>query len=555
MNRSIVIAGAAGDGINTLSEIIEKTLLHHGYHVYSYKNYMSRVRGGYNFTTIRFGEELVHSTVEKADLLIAINQEAVDHTSFHLKSGGIFLSTIPTNLDGTSFIIDMARLKKEVSNKKAYILAFAGACFDALGIEWSKENIQQMMHQRWGDLLAEDNYRAFEIGTDCVHRSADNASSSSINTPAITDALLVSGNQSIALGAVAAGMGFYSAYPMAPSSSILQYLASIEQEMHLVIEQAEDEIAAAISAIGASANGVRSMTGTSGGGFSLMVESIGFSAIAEVPLVMVNVQRPGPATGLPTRTAQADFSFVSTASPGEFTRIVLAPTSVEDCFYITFRAFQLADKYRCPVIILSDQALADAKQSIPPFQVESLTIERYIDEVPDMTYQHYYRDCQLKSRAIPKYGQEPLLMTDTHIHDHEGFITEDPDITNETVQRFLWKSNEISKELYPPTHYQAASPAKATLVCWGSTSGAVIDAIKQSEQPLDALLFSDLFPLDSSVLKNFKGPFISVEANATHQFSQYLSNVTGIQWRGHISKYDGRPFTATYILDQVKELL
>lgn len=567
METSLIIAGAAGDGINTLSALLEKIFKRRGFEIFSYKNYMSRVRGGYNFTTMRITEKKVFSLVEKADFLIALNAEGILNASSHLKEGGLLLTSPESfekaklslgfggedKLSDQILLIEHPQLKEM---KKSKIMAFAGALLALLKIELEEESL--FTSTSWTEEIKKSNLDALKLGYFGVDETP--GQHLSLQKREERKSLLMSGNQGIALGALAAGLSFYSAYPMAPSTSIMSYLAKVEEEASIVVEQAEDEIAAIISAIGASSNGVRAMTGTSGGGFSLMVEGLGFAAVAETPLVIANVQRPGPATGLPTRTEQADFSFAAYASQGEFSRILLAPTDVEDCFYTTFRAFNLADKYQCPVILLSDQLLADTVCTVDTFELQGLEIQRYLDLDLDKDYKRYAFDRIQGGRKYPGLDDR-IIMTDSHVHDEYGYITEEEDAAIRLKDKFLKRNEAISQELEPPKlllrEGESLEDIHYLLLGWGSTAGALRDALPELKGG-GVLLFRDLFPLAETVLdpyRNEKIKLISVEANGTSQFANYLKMLTGVRFFGGINKYDGRPFSVEYIVEKMRKLL
>ncbi|MDO4799509.1 MAG: 2-oxoacid:acceptor oxidoreductase subunit alpha [Bacillota bacterium] len=575
--KSIVIAGAAGDGINTIAAALEKILMKTGYELFAYRNYMSRVRGGYNYTTIVFDRKPVRSIVEHADFLIALNREAVMNAEAHLNPDGLLiafdeiLNTLESPAWHSVAAIDLAELKTRTTDKNAQMMALPGFVIAQLAI--NDGYLKYGSEPKWSESVREANRAALWYGykQGFVDIEALPDVMPFADPENTRDRLLINGNQAIALGALAAGVSFYCAYPMAPSTSIMSYLASKEREMKIVVEQAEDEIAAIIAAIGASATGVRAMTGTSGGGFSLMVEGLGFAAVAEVPLVVANVQRPGPATGLPTRTEQADFSFVAYASQGEFARIVLAPTDAADCFETTFRAFNLAEKFQVPVILLSDQLLADSDQTVAKFDTSHLVIERHLDYAENPDYKRYPFDQVSGGRKYPGIDPSTLIMTDSHTHTETGYITEDIEDTVKLKKKFLARIEAISRELRKPKLFlrggveylgiDIPENIRQVLVTWGSSTGAAIDSLEQLDYTA-VLAFSDLMPLPSDILSTYQeaqaGPrqikLYSLEANATGQFANYLKIVTDVRFDGKIEKYDGRPFTADFIAEAVQTL-
>ena len=546
MKKTIIIAGAAGEGINTVELSIEKILKANGYELFSYKNYMSRVRGGYNYSTIVVSDQPVFATVEQADIFVALNKEAHQNALEQMKEDGILITGEALDSNVNTLRFEKVDLQDASKSKNAFSMAAVGAVLKMFGC--TEPTLDRLKNKKWSDDVNAENMKAARLGYEKV--------SSMLTPPSASEQrMLMGGNQAVALGALSAGLGFYCAYPMAPSTGIMTYLATYEKEMNIIVEQAEDEIAAIMAAVGASSNGVRAMTGTSGGGFALMVETLGFAAVSETPVVISNVQRPGPATGLPTRTEQADLAFVVTASQGEFSRIVVAPLSVEDSFYTTHRAFNLADEFQVPVVILTDQLLADTTQSIPKFDTASLRNERHlITEVVD-DYKRYDFNALSGGRKYPGIDDQTLIMTDSHVHDEYGHITEDEQITIKLKNKFLNRTEAIKKALKKPLFYGSEN-YDTLFVSWGSTYGALkeaVDELNHKGEKVAMLAFSDVFPIAKDVLDPFLKPnvkHINVEGNAMNQFGMLLRMETGHLFQHAINKYDGRPFTAAYIVKE-----
>lgn len=551
MKKTIIVAGAAGEGINTVELFIERILKSVGYEIFSYKNYMSRVRGGYNYSTIVISDTPVYATEEQADYFVALNKEAYAHARHQLVEGGICLVQEDLSQNKEDLTFESALLKEVSNSKNAFSMAAVGALLHVFGCE--REVLKALNRPKWTDAINTSNLNAATLGFD--------ATQALYTPPENTQTrILMGGNQAIAFGALSAGLSFYAAYPMAPSTGIMTYLATVEKEMHIIVEQAEDEIAGVMAAVGASSNGVRAMTGTSGGGFALKVETIGFAAVSETPIVIANVQRPGPATGLPTRTEQADLAFAATASQGEFSRIILAPLSVEDAFYTTFRAFNLADEFQVPVIILSDQLLADTTQSIPKFKTDDLKIERHLNTVLTPDYKRYAYDQISGNRKYPGIDAETLIMTDSHVHDEYGGVTEDEQATIALKQKFLQRTEAIKKTLKKPLFYGDAA-YETLFIAWGSTYGALkdaVDALSEKGEKVAMLAFSDVFPLDKEVMHPYTSQakrIINVEGNAMNQFGMILRMETGVMFDASINKYDGRPFSSAYIVNEFEVII
>lgn len=372
--------------------------------------------------------------------------------------------------------------------------------------------------------------------------------------------MLVSGNSAVALGAVAAGLRFYSAYPMSPSTSIMEKLAALGDEAGLVVEQAEDEIAAINMAIGASYAGARAMTGTSGGGFSLMVEALGLSGMAEIPLVAIDVQRPGPVTGLPTRTEQSDLKFVISASQGEFPRMVIALRNPADAFYQTMRAFDLAERYQIPVILLSDQYLADATSTVEPFDPGRIQVMNPASEHDgDGEYLRYrYRENGISPRLIPGKTKH-LVVIDSDEHDERGWITESAEVRTKMMDKRMKKLEGIRQELLEP-EFIGPDGFDTLLLGWGSTWGPIAEAVellnREGNARYAALVFGDVYPLPQKLLleKASKAKrVINVEQNATGQLAGLIREHTGIACTSSILKYDGRQISAEEIAERVQK--
>jgi len=559
MKKTIIIGGAAGEGINTAAKFIERIVKDQGLHFLSYKNYMSRVRGGYNYTTITIGDTPIYSIEKKAHLFLALNKEAAENAVERITEKGTIYAIVPFEHNASEEVLDIQIIDQEklkaIKNKNAGNMACVGAAIAYLGLD--KSIIKTLQQPKWSDAINAQNDQAALLG----YASFENHPQTTWTFNKEHEKLMmIGGNQAVALGAMAAGVGFYSAYPMAPSTGIMTYLSQHQKEVNMLVEQAEDEIAAMMSAIGAASNGVRAMTSTSGGGFSLMVEALGFAAVSEVPIVACNVQRPGPATGLPTRTEQADLMFMATASQGEFSRILLAPTSIEDAFYTTFRAFNLAEKYQVPVMILTDQYLADATTTTPLFDTASLEVNRYLQVEPVKDYKRYALNDYIGTRKYPGIDSETIVMTDSHVHDEYGSVSEDSAMTIALKHKLLNKEKDILSDLKAPT-LDGGDVYDYLLISWGSTVGVVKDMITLARDKgiqVSALGFSDVYPIAENVLEPYlkeNTVIINVEGNANNQFGRLLRMATGVKWTYSINKYDGRPFTSQEMLEQLEVII
>ncbi|MFW5790237.1 MAG: 2-oxoacid:acceptor oxidoreductase subunit alpha [Bacillota bacterium] len=557
MDLNLVLAGEAGQGLKTLEALVGKALFRAGFNIFSSKDYMSRVRGGHNFMSIRFGSEKIQAPRQEIDILLALNDESIEKHQAKVSEDGFIL--YDGEVDDSRFInINASELAKKI-NLKAKNSVYAGAVWKLLDLPITI--LQDLIGAKFSDEdIISDNEQLLEAGYNAI----DDGIQINYNKSFLNDRngkeIYINGNQAMGLGATAAGVKFYSAYPMTPSTGILNFLAQNQKEFGIVVEQAEDEIGAINMALGASYSGVRAMTGSSGGGFSLMVEALGYAGVGEIPLVVAEVQRPGPATGLPTRTGQGDLLFAINASQDEFPLIVLAPGDQEEAFYQTFRAFNLADKYHLPVIILSDQFLADSSKNISRYNIEELEVDRnFIDKEkvgPDKYKRYLFTDDGISPRAYPGQLEDDVVLVDSHEHDENGFVTEDIELRNKMMaKRFRKLDKYIAEDRKEPEYIGPEEPDKL-IICWGSTSGPMKEAlntIKEKDDKIGLLLFKDIWPLPDSKLKSLASTaekIISVEANYSGQLAKLIQQETAIKIDHKILKYDGRPFTAKEIADR-----
>ncbi len=552
---NILIGGAAGQGIETVSAVFERIIKRQGFEVFTIRDYMSRVRGGHNFIQVRFGNEKIYSHSDELDGIIAMNAETVaTHISGLNSDGFVICDEEIVYEDGRLLRLPLKQAAEASGNVKTMGSVAVGSVLELLGIGHS--GIEKVFQEFFSEEIAGQNLFAVQRGRELAAiRSGIAAGSKDSN-------ILIGGNEAIALGTLAAGCKFYSAYPMTPSTSIMNYLASKMNDAEIVVEQAEDEIAAINMAIGASYAGARAMTGTSGGGFSLMVEGLGLSGMLEVPLVIAEVQRPGPTTGFPTRTEQSDLRFVISASQGEFPRMVIALRNVEDAFYQTIRAFNIADKYQIPVILLSDQFLADSTTTVKPFDFNSIRNDactgnfEYSDGKP---YQRYeITPSGISPRLIPGQNPGATVLVDSDEHDESGHITESAIIRNQMVTKRLRKFELLKEELQEPL-FTGDEACEVLLLAWGSTWGSVTEAVeklnKAGDKKYGALIYGDIWPLPTkSLIEKAKNArrIINIEQNATGQLASVVSEVTGIFCGASVLKFDGRPMNSQYIYREVR---
>ncbi len=556
MYYNILIGGAAGQGIETLSAVFEKILKRQGFEVFTIRDYMSRVRGGHNFIQIRFGDEKLYSHSEELDGIVAMNSETLEHHLKRLKADGFAVCDNEIdNSDLRTIKLPLKSIASSVGNARANGSVAIGAVLELFGI--NDNETAAVLKTFFNEELASMNHKAVLEGRKLTTKKFD------VSTSLQDNNILINGNEAVALGAIAAGCKFYSAYPMTPSTSIMDYLASKMLDAEIVVEQAEDEIAAINMAIGASYAGARAMTGTSGGGFALKVEALGLSAMQEVPLVIAEVQRPGPTTGLPTRTEQSDLKFVISASQGEFPRMVIALRNPEDAFNQTVRAFNIADKYQIPVILLSDQFLADSTVTVKPFNLDSIErnsgITNYEFDENNPYKRYEVTETGISPRIIPGKNPGVTILVDSDEHDEFGHITEDAEVRNQMVEKRMRKLQLLQQEDLQEPEFIGEENCDVLLLAWGSIWGPVSEAVhmlnRNSSERYGALVFGDIWPLPTKLLlekANLAKRLINVEQNATGQLASVISEVTGIFCDNSVLRYDGRPMSSRYIYEKVK---
>lgn len=544
MDYSVLVGGAAGQGMDTFASLFEKILKRCGFHVYAYGDYMSRIRGGHNFFYIRFSDKKLYSFSPRVDLIFALNDETVKVHSSKLQEDGFILTQ--------EMVSDVLKKLNNTKIVNTVGLGFILKYFD-LPMDIAAEVIREELKE---DLL-DINLKALQEGYNLSETKHFLTTSKDEN-------ILINGNQAVGLGAIAAGCRFYCGYPMTPSTSILNFMAAHSDDFGIAIDQVEDEVAALNMALGASYAGVRAMTGSSGGGFALMVEALSLAGMIEVPVVLINVQRPGPATGFPTRTEQADLGFMIHAGHGEFPRMVIALRDAEDAFYQTARAFNIAEKYQIPVLLLSDQHLADSVTTVKPFDFTKIKIERYIsgeEAVTDEEYKRYkFTEDGISPRILPGKVPGQVVLVDSDEHDEWGHITESAEIRTKMVDKRLKKFELLKEEVQEPWLVGSNDPENL-IVCWGSTYGPVREAVEKLNQEgysVGALIFGDIWPFPTGKLlelgKKAKR-IIDVEQNATAQLDSLIRQEALMKSTHKILKYDGRPFSGEEVYERVREVL
>lgn len=552
---NILIGGEAGQGLLTVGYLLTKSLVRSGYRVVVTQDYQSRIRGGHNTFAIRVSTEEITAPQEAVDLLVALDAETVSLHREQVSSRQLVVA------DEAFGLADEACLKvpyKELSSRRFANIVALGVASSLIGLdEELVARTTEMYFGKKGEKLAEENRQALRQAFEwCEKQRSRVEKLPSIENPARR--LMMNGNEAIVLGALSAGLRFFAFYPMTPSTSIGQGLAAIAERTGMVVEQGEDEIAVINMALGASFAGAPSMVATSGGGFALMTEGVSLAGMTETPVVIVVAQRPGPATGLPTRTEQGDLEFVLHAGHGEFPRAIFTPGSVEECFHLTRKAMEVAERYQGPVFLLTDQFLADSYRAIEPFDLPALspvTIPPEVEAVAEPYRRHAFTDSGISPRLFPGISKH-VVVTDSDEHTEDGHITEDHSVRNRMVEKRLKKLEGMRGEAVPPEAW-GDMDAELLLVSWGSSKGAVREAaetLRSGGDRVGTLHFSQVWPLvGGQFLAALEGAreVVCVEGNATGQLAKLIRRETGFIIKRTVLRYDGLPFTPESILREL----
>jgi 2-oxoglutarate/2-oxoacid ferredoxin oxidoreductase subunit alpha len=574
---AIGIGGAAGQGVATPGDIFAKLFSRRGLHLNAYNAYQSIIRGGHTFLTIRTGLEKVTNMGDRIDLLIPLNQDSMDRHLGLLGGGAACVFNAdairpgPAGNEVQLCPLPVSKLADITRNKVAQNTLAIGAALNMMGIGFeSLENVLREQFKKKGEGMAAENVAVARAGYEYAgvnFKPFPRPLPMSENPYAI-----LSGNIALAMGGAAAGVKFYCAYPMSPSTGVLHWMAGHARKAGIMVRQVEDEIGVINMAIGASHSGVRAMCATSGGGFALMSEGLGMSAMMETPVVVIDCQRAGPSTGVPTKTEQGDLWQMLGAAFGDYPRAIAAPLDIGDCFKIIPEIFNIADRFQCPGIVLCDLLLSEGRLSVDPKDLDfSPPIDRgeLITTTNGATpeaasnggYKRYLiTESGISPRAVPGVpGHTHTVATDEHQED--GVLISD-EFTNPAKRRAMMEKRMrkvagIEAAVRPPRLW-GPPDADVTLIGWGSTKGVIGEACEiLNEQGISAnqLQIRWLVPLHGeAILEILKGArhTIIVENNYSGQFARYLRSETSFVPHGYIRKYDGEPFMPHHIVEAVK---
>ncbi len=558
---SIVLGGAAGQGVQTVEALLVSVLKREGYYVFAVKEYMSRIRGGSNSTEIRLTNQPRRAFVKRIDLLFAMDKGVLPHLEHRIDKDTIVLgerNKVCTETRCPVVDIPFTQFANELGNPIYTSTVAVGVALGMLGAE--QETFLEYLREhfaRKGEEIVMKNIEAGQKGYAFGrHLAYDAGIEVHIKRDAaIKEEMLVDGVTSLGLGVIAAGCNYISSYPMSPGTGLLTFLAQQGKTFGIAVDQAEDEIAAINQGLGAWYAGARAIVTTSGGGFALMTEGVSLSGIIETPIVVHIGQRPGPATGLPTRTEQADLNLVLYAGHGEFPRAVFAPGTLEEAYFVAQQAFHIADTYQIPVFILTDQYFLDSITSFAADNLKSLPVQSHT-VVTEPNYKRYaLAKNGVSPRGIPGNG-EGLVGVDSDEHDEEGHITESAEVRRVQHGKRLHKLEGIREEALLPTEIGDVAHADTLVVTWGSNRGVIEEALEKVErEDIAALHFAQVYPLPEKAKKLFgKKKIVVMENNATGQFANLLKLEYGVKISENILKSDGDPFSVEEVVDTIKKL-
>jgi len=556
LSVNLRIAGEAGQGVQTIGLLLTRALAGVQVHLFSTQSYMSRIRGGLNWIDIRLDDKELFSGQESSDLLVALTAEAMETLRPTVSDHGMILYDGPA-ADGV-ISIQFSKVAKEITGTPiAANSVAAGAVFAWLGYDVQKLcGRLEATFKKHGEELVRKN-------VDCARRGAELMGEHRCtiappgNDPAPT--YVCSGSEAIGLAAATSGVKLASSYPMTPSTGVFQYLASVADEYGILVEQAEDEIAAINLICGAVYGGVPAMTTTSGGGFALMVEGLSLAGMLELPVLVLLSQRPGPATGLPARTAQEDLGFAIHAGHGEFPRAIFAPGTIEEAYRLTRHALQTAHRFQVPAILMTDQFLVDIQKTIRPLNTHVRPIDRCLLEDPSADYARYAVTANgVSPRALP--GSSAFVVCDSDEHTEDGHLTEDLDARVRLQDKRIRKGKSLLADFLEPVFY-GPSDAEHLLLTWGSTYGPAreaVDILQAEGRSVAMLHFTQVWPIDAARVREILEPataagrkITSVEGNSTGQLAAALREVGALGECGLLLRYDGMPFTGGEIARRI----
>ena len=570
---TIRIGGESGEGTISGGDILALAAARWGYHVYTFRTFPAEILGGPCLFQVRISDAPVKSMGDFADVLICLNKEAYDRNIGELRDGGVLIydpsDFVPEANDKIAYPIPFNEIaRKEVQLFQTKNMVMLGAISGLFGppLEAIIQVVQSKLSKsrKSNDTLMEKNMLALDIAKKYVTERITKQDQYRLGAVEKADRVVLNGNQAVVAGALAAGVGFFAGYPITPASDIMEALAKELPQVGGTFLQAEDEMAALAAVLGASYGGVRSMTATSGPGFSLMTELIGLSSMAELPAVIVDAQRSGPSTGMPTKMEQSDLSFALNAGHGDAPRIVIAPANVADCYHLMILAFNLAEQYQMPVLFLTDQSLTARVESVERnvFQMQALQkrVQPQQQELVSagQTYSRYaYTESGVSPIPTPGAGSPVYTATGLE-HDEHGHPDYEPEDHVAMMQKRYRKLETAAKNIPAPTRY-GDDEALIGIIGWGSTEGAIQEAVDHANAhgyKVASLHPRVLSPLPDEVIRTFIGSVQKVivpECNYSGQLANLLGAKYSLQ-SIRVNKFGGIPFTAADIFKAIEEV-
>jgi 2-oxoglutarate ferredoxin oxidoreductase subunit alpha len=551
---SLLIGGKAGFGIDKASSIIGSILNQLGRRIYIYRDYPSVIRGGHTFSIIRTSEKRISSHQDKVDLIIALNQETLDLHKSRIKKDCLFIFDSEQVKVGPGAACGLGLplgkfIKEENAPEIMRNTCIIGALVKAIGAKFDiLESVLKNEFPKDADLNLKVARRGFDAARELV--KIDFASQQQILP-------LLTGNQAISLGLIKGGLNVYISYPMTPTSPILHFLAEVADDFSLDVIHPESEISVILMALGVSYAGKKVAVGTSGGGFCLMTEGLSFAGMAELPIVIILGQRPGPSTGLPTYSAQTELHFALHAGQGEFLRFLVAPGDLEEAYFWSAMSVNISWKYQLPSIILSDKNLGEGVFNFDINSVGKIKEEPALLWDRKSSYKRYLNTENGVSPLAFAPDKEAIIKVNSYEHDESGITTENPELTKLMQEKLLRKEKFLAQELEELATVKTYGDkgSKSALLCWGSNKGVCIEVAERLGLKVIQPVVLNPFPI-----KQFKEALIGVEkiicveSNATGQLKRLIKGY-GFSVSGTILKYDGRPFSLEELEDKVKTCL
>ncbi|WP_414046562.1 2-oxoacid:acceptor oxidoreductase subunit alpha [Macrococcus equi] len=563
------VGGQQGEGIESTGEIFSTALNRLGYYLYGYRHFSSRIKGGHTNNKIRVSTSRVHSISDDLDILVAFDQETIDVNYHEMNATGIILAdskfdpVAPDDYKGKFVSMAFTEVAKELGTALMKNMVAVGASASLIGVDLKHfEVLVDDIFGKKGEKICALNKQALHAGFDLMEQ--EDFHTFSLNPSTEEGHLYMIGNDAISLGALTGGARFMAAYPITPASEIMEYMIDKLPEFGGTVIQTEDEIAAAVMAIGVNYGGVRAFTASAGPGLSLMMEAIGLSGMTEQPFVVINTMRGGPSTGLPTKQEQSDLMQMIYGTHGDIPKIVLAPTTAEDAFYLTAEAFNLAEQYQCPVILLSDLQLSMGKHTVPNLDFNRIKIDRgnLITEVEAREDKSYFKryevtESGISPRVIPGVKNGIHHVTGVE-HTEEGKPSESPVNRAKQMEKRMRKIEQL--KISEPVDYQENHPEADVLVIgYLSTYGAIDEAIERIDGKVNHLHIKQLHPFPVDEVQdaiNKAKRVIVAEHNYAGQLSSIIKMNTMHQGKiTNYTKYDGTPFLPKEIEAKINEVI